>query len=91
SHASYSKGTALSELARLLGLTSAQCFAAGDNYNDLSMLDRRHARMFACPGNALDPIKQRVRDRGGFVATQPASEGMMEALTHYFGGAPTQT
>jgi hypothetical protein len=47
--------------------------------------------MIACPGNALDPIKQMVRDRGGFVATQPASEGMMEALTHYFGGAPAQT
>lgn len=88
SHSAYSKGTALSELARLLGLTSAHCFAAGDNYNDLSMLDQRHARMIACPGNALDPIKHIVHARGGFVATRPASEGMMEALTHYFGGAP---
>jgi HAD superfamily hydrolase (TIGR01484 family) len=88
SHSGYSKGTALSELARLLGLDSASCFAAGDNYNDLSMLDQRHARMIACPGNALEPVKQIVHARGGFVATLPASEGMMEALTHYFGGAP---
>ena len=87
SHSGYSKGTALSELARQLGLTAASCFAAGDNYNDLSMLDPRHAHMIACPGNALDPVKQIVHSRGGFVATRFASEGMMEALTHFFGGA----
>ena len=87
-HSGYSKGTALAELARLLNLTSAECFAAGDNYNDLSMLDPRHARMIACPGNALDPIKHVVHSRGGFIASKVASEGMMEALAHYFGGAP---
>ncbi len=87
SHSGYSKGTALSELARLLGLDSASCFAAGDNYNDLRMLDQRHARMIACPGNALDPVKQIVHSRGGFIASRFASEGMMEALTHYFGGS----
>lgn len=86
SHSGYSKGTALSELSRLLGLTSAACFAAGDNYNDLSMLDPHHARMIACPGNALDPIKHVVHSRGGYVATKTASEGMMQALTHFFGG-----
>jgi len=82
----YSKGTALSELSRLIGLDAASCFAAGDNYNDLSMLNPQHARMIACPGNALAPIKQIVHSRGGFVAARPASEGMMEALNHYFGG-----
>ena len=87
SHSAYSKGTALSELARLLGLDASACFAAGDNFNDLSMLDQRHARMIACPGNAVDPVKQIVHSRGGFIATRFASEGMMEALTHYFGGA----
>lgn len=89
SHSGYSKGTALSELARLLGLDASACFAAGDNYNDLSMLDPRHAHMIACPGNALDPIKQLVHSRGGFVASRFASEGMMEALNHYFGGSQT--
>jgi hypothetical protein len=59
-----------------------------DNFNDLSMLDPRHARMIACPVNALDPVKQIVHSYGGFIATRPASEGMMEALTHFFGGAP---
>lgn len=86
SHSGYSKGTALSELARLLGLDATACFAAGDNFNDLSMLDPQHARMIACPGNALDPVKRIVSSRGGFVATRFASEGMMEALAHFFGG-----
>ena len=84
SHSGYSKGSALAELARLLDLDAARCFAAGDNYNDLSMLDTRFARQIACPGNALEPIKEIVRQRGGFVATGPASEGMMEALGHFF-------
>jgi hydroxymethylpyrimidine pyrophosphatase-like HAD family hydrolase len=86
SHRGYSKGTALSELARLLGIDASRCFAAGDNYNDLSMLDPRHARMIATPGNGLPAIKAHVLRHGGFVGTRPASEGMMEALAHFFGG-----
>ena len=85
SHNGYSKGSALGELARLLNLTSNECYAAGDNYNDLTMLDRRVARMIACPGNALPPIKAHVHAEGGFVAHGIASLGMMEALQHFFG------
>jgi len=86
SHSGYSKGTALSELARLLGLNANQCFAAGDNLNDLSMLDPRHAGMIATPGNGLPAVKAHVRNHGGFIANRFASEGMIEALTHFFGG-----
>lgn len=85
-HYDYSKGTALIELARLLNLTANDCFAAGDNYNDVSMLNTRVARMIACPGNSLPPIKELVRQQGGFVANGVASVGMIEALRHYFGG-----
>lgn len=84
SHSGYSKGTALGELARQLGLNASQCFAGGDNFNDLSMLDPRFARQFACPGNALDPVKEIVRKRGGFIAQGIASVGMIEALQHFF-------
>jgi len=86
SHSGYGKGTALAELARLLELDASRCFAAGDNHNDLSMLNPRHAGMIACPGNALPPIKAAVASHGGFVAKKFASEGMMEALGHFFGG-----
>jgi len=84
SHADYSKGTALQELGRLLKVPKERIFAAGDNYNDLSMLDTRVASHIACPVNALDPIKEHIVSSGGFVATKPASEGMMEALQHFF-------
>jgi HAD superfamily hydrolase (TIGR01484 family) len=84
SHADYSKGSALRELGRLLNVPSERIFAAGDNYNDLSMLDLNIAGNLACPGNALEPIKQHVRASGGFVANRVASEGMLEALAHFF-------
>ncbi|MDB6075790.1 MAG: hypothetical protein JWO89_3430 [Verrucomicrobiaceae bacterium] len=83
-HSSYSKGTTLGELARLLELSPNECFAAGDNHNDLTMLDTRVARMIACPGNALEPIKSHVRKQGGFIAEGTASTGMIEALQHFF-------
>jgi HAD superfamily hydrolase (TIGR01484 family) len=84
SHADFSKGTALQELARLLKLPRERIFAAGDNHNDLPMLDAGIAANIACPSNALESVKTHVRDRKGFVASKPASEGMMEALQHFF-------
>lgn len=84
SHADFSKGTALRELGRLLKVPADRVFAAGDNHNDLSMLDVSVATNIACPSNALQAVKQHVRERGGFVAASPASEGMMEALRHFF-------
>jgi HAD superfamily hydrolase (TIGR01484 family) len=84
SHVGYSKGSALQELARLLKLPPQRIFAAGDNYNDLAMLDPRIAANLACPSNGLDAVKAHVTARGGFVASKPASEGMMEALEHFF-------
>lgn len=85
-HSRYSKGSALAELSRLLSLSANDCFAAGDNHNDVSMLDNRVARMIACPGNALPVIKQHVQQQGGYVANGIASVGMIEALRHFFGG-----
>jgi HAD superfamily hydrolase (TIGR01484 family) len=87
SHSAFSKGSALRELSRLLRLPPQSVFAAGDNYNDLSMLDTRVAAQIACPSNALDPVKEHVSRQGGFVCTKPASEGMIEALEHFFAKA----
>ncbi|HSI64473.1 MAG TPA: HAD family hydrolase [Candidatus Saccharimonadia bacterium] len=84
SHADFSKGTALRELGRLLKVPSQRIFAAGDNHNDLPMLDVGIAANIACPSNALESVKNHVRELGGFVASRPASEGMMEALQHFF-------
>lgn len=84
SHRAFSKGSALSELGRLLGIPPQRIFAAGDNYNDVSMLDVNVAAQIACPSNALDPIKDWVGSQGGFICSRPASEGMIEALEYFF-------
>lgn len=82
-HEAYSKGTALGELARLTGISRDQIFAAGDHYNDLPMLDGRHAALVACPGNAVEAVKKAVTKAGGFVAQGPCSEGLVEALQFF--------
>lgn len=83
-HASYHKGAALAELGRLLNVSAAETFAAGDHFNDLSMLDGRHAGMPACPGNAVAAVRDTVRRAGGYVAGAGFSEGVLEAL-RFFG------
>lgn len=82
-HHAYSKGTALTELARHLALTPDEIFAAGDHFNDLPMLDGLHAKHVACPGNSCDEVKKLVRSAGGYIARGAASEGVVEALRHF--------
>lgn len=82
-HLHYSKGAALGELGRLTGISAGETFAAGDHYNDLSMLDGEYARWPAAPANAIAPVREQVLAAGGYVATQRCSAGVVEAL-HYF-------
>src|SRR5205814_3255129 len=53
SHEAYSKGTALSEITRRLGVGRDHVLAAGDHLNDLPMLSREHARWLVAPSNAI--------------------------------------
>ncbi len=87
-HADYDKGTALAELGRLLGVDAAGTFAVGDHQNDLPMLNGVHARHVACPANSIDQVKAAVRAAGGYVAREPYSAGVIEALRHYCGDLP---
>ncbi len=87
SHSGYSKGSVIAHLTEHLKLTPDRVFAAGDNYNDLSMLDGRHAKHFACPSNAADAVKTAVREAGGIVAERPAGLGVLDALEHVFAAA----
>lgn len=82
-HREYHKGAALGELKRLLGLTAAEVFVAGDNHNDLSMLRREMAEYVACPGNSIEEVKQFVQAQGGYVASARCSHGVREALAHF--------
>ncbi len=80
SHAAYSKGSALGEICRSLGVSPERVFAAGDHLNDLPMLSRERARWLAAPANAIPAVKEAVRAGGGFVATLPAGLGVEQAL-----------
>jgi HAD superfamily hydrolase (TIGR01484 family) len=83
-HHGYSKGTALRELCRVLGIPPDFVFAAGDNHNDVSMLTTEIAHGLACPSNAVDEVQVVVHEQGGFLAEEPATRGCIAALNHYF-------
>lgn len=82
-HADYHKGTALAELSRLLEIPREQVFAAGDHYNDISMLDGRFAQFPACPANAIPEVKEAVHSAGGYTASQSFGAGVHDALRHF--------
>ena len=87
SHVAFNKGTALAEITRRLGLSSEVVFAAGDWLNDLPMLSRRYARWLAAPGNAVEPVKQAVREQGGHVSDLLHGNGVAEGLEVCLGRA----
>jgi hydroxymethylpyrimidine pyrophosphatase-like HAD family hydrolase len=83
-HRNYQKGSSLSEIARIHSLGPAACFAIGDSHNDFEMLDPEHARMAACPGNAVDAIKAKIAMCGGYQANASHAYAAIEALRHFF-------
>lgn len=86
SHAGYHKGSALAHLAAELGVPRDRIFAAGDNYNDQSMLVPEVAGHLACPANSVPEVIAQVREGGGFVAPERASLGTAMALARVRGG-----
>ena len=87
SHVAYNKGTALAELSRRLGLRPAAVFAAGDHLNDLTMLSREYAHLLAAPANAIEAVKNTVREQQGFVSELTHGNGVAEAIKHYLEAA----
>jgi HAD superfamily hydrolase (TIGR01484 family) len=83
SHVSFNKGTALAEIGRLLGVTPAETFAAGDHYNDIPMLAGGYAKCVVCPDNAIPPIKELVRRQNGYISHQPWGHGVARGLEFY--------
>jgi hydroxymethylpyrimidine pyrophosphatase-like HAD family hydrolase len=80
SHAAFNKGTALAEITRRLDLSAEAVFAAGDQLNDLPMLSRRYARWLAAPANAVEPVKQAIREQDGHVSDLSHGDGVAEGL-----------
>jgi len=82
-HREIHKGSALSELARLLGIPREDVLAVGDSHNDIPMLDGSSAAMVACPANAVAEVKNLVRAAGGYVSPHSWGEGVADAIRHF--------
>lgn len=82
-HRRYDKGTALSELSRLIDMPISHILAIGDHQNDLPMLFGEVAEMVACPSNAHPSVKEAVSLAGGHISELPAGEGTAEAIHLY--------
>ena len=87
SHTAYSKGTALAEIARDLGIGPEQTLAAGDHANDLPMLSRHHAHYLVAPANAIGCVKTAVRSQGGYVSNLPHGEGVRQGIEFHLEAA----
>lgn len=87
SHVRFSKGTALSEIARRLNVSSQHVLAAGDHWNDLPMLQSDRAAYLVAPGNAIDAVKQTVLRQGGFVSDESCGYGVLAGLEHHLNAA----
>ena len=83
SHARYNKGTALSELARRLNISTEHVLAAGDHLNDIPMLSRKHARHLVAPLNAIEVVKELVSGQQGYVSHLPHGHGIADGIEFY--------
>jgi HAD superfamily hydrolase (TIGR01484 family) len=89
-HQDFHKGSALTELARILNVPSGQIIVAGDHWNDMSMFDPQRAQWWITPGNAIEPIRSHVaRWKCGHVASRPCGLGILDGLLAL--GLPVQT
>jgi hydroxymethylpyrimidine pyrophosphatase-like HAD family hydrolase len=83
-HVDYHKGSCLAEIQKLLDLSPSSTFIAGDNLNDLPMLQRKFGHYIACPSNSVPEVITQVKKEGGYIASQEAGAGIAEALFHWF-------
>jgi hydroxymethylpyrimidine pyrophosphatase-like HAD family hydrolase len=80
SHVDFNKGTAMAEIARLLGIPRARVFAAGDHLNDLPMLSSAVAGWLLAPANAIPGVKEAVLRQGGLVSPESWGHGVAWGL-----------
>jgi len=80
SHEAYSKGTALREIQRRLGVSPRNTLAAGDHFNDLPMLSSACAHYLVAPANAVPRVRDKVLAQGGFVSRATSGKGVLEGL-----------
>jgi hydroxymethylpyrimidine pyrophosphatase-like HAD family hydrolase len=80
------KGLALSELGRRIGIGREGILAIGNGNNDVSMLDGTVAAMTGCPANSDEPVFHAVHKAEGHIAEHRALRGVIEILDAYVEG-----
>lgn len=86
-HADYSKGTALLEIERMLGIEPAHVFAIGDHLNDLEMFEPHVAENVAVPENAIDAVKSHVSGLGGIISEYSHGHAVASEMKRLLDGA----
>lgn len=82
----FTKGLAVSEMARHLGFPAEKVLVVGDGHNDISMMDPGVARWTACPVNAEVEVLEAVHKTGGHIAMERSLVGVLEILKAYQSG-----
>jgi len=82
----FTKGLALTELARYIGVPREKVLAIGNGHNDISMLDGAAAAMTGCPSNSEVEVMDAVHSSGGHIAGRPSLGGVLEVIEAYRSG-----
>ena len=79
----FTKGLAVSELARHLEIKTEEILTIGNGHNDISMLDSAVAGMTGCPSNSEPEVMEAVNKAGGHIARGRALSGVLEIIGAY--------
>lgn len=79
----FTKGLAVAELARHLGIANSKILVVGDGFNDISMMELEPPCLTACPANAAPEVVETVHRTHGHIASEPNLDGVLEVLTAY--------
>jgi hypothetical protein len=82
----FTKGLAVAELARHLGIGPQRILVVGDGHNDISMIEINAGCLTACPGNAVPEVMEAVHHGGGHIAKGQCLAGVMEILDAFEAG-----
>lgn len=85
SHKQFSKGTAFSHIRDRLNVPMQNSLTAGDNFNDVSMLNAQTAFHYGCPANSLPSLLEQMRKTDGKIAKANYSLGVMELIQRSIG------
>ncbi|MCX7591728.1 MAG: HAD family hydrolase [Kiritimatiellae bacterium] len=82
----FTKGLALAELTRHLGIQPDSVLVIGNGHNDISMMEPEVARYVGCPSNSEAEVVRYVHERGGHIANERCLGGVLEILQAYQDG-----